>query len=75
MSSRESNHISNHQNYYRFPCIPCLTHSGLVSGESVHEELNTIIFEFDDGLHMNNVFLYGYPSSSDSRLPSMSHSI
>ena len=45
-----------------------MIHSVLVSGESVIEGLNTIIFEFDDGLHMNNVFLYGYPSSPASSL-------
>ncbi len=42
--------------------------SVLTSGEAVHSGINTIIFEFDEAIHMNNVYIYGYPSTPSQRI-------
>lgn len=42
--------------------------SVLTSGETIHSGINTIIFEFDEAIHMNNVYIYGYPSTPSQRI-------
>lgn len=46
-------HLSNHRNYFRI----------LVPGDVLHRGSNVILLRIDPHPHLNNVYLYGYPSS------------
>lgn len=55
-----ASHQTNHRNYFRI----------LVPGDVLHRGSNVILLRIDPQPHLNNVYLYGYPSTpSQSTFP------